>query len=378
MSELRICSRCVMDTTDPDIRFDAQGVCNHCHAYDVMLRKNTLSGAEAKRYLSEMLVKIRQAGKGKQYDCVIGVSGGVDSSYVALKVKELGLRPLAIHLDNGWNSELAVKNIENLLRMLKIDLYTHVIDWEEFKDLQLAFLKASTPDIEIPSDHAIISILFKMADKVGVQYVISGMNVRTETHIPPAWSQGHMDWRYIKSIHARFGHLKLKTYPHMSILDRHRYILTKVWFDILNYLDYNKMEAKRILQDEFCWKDYGGKHYESIYTRFYQGCILPRKFGYDKRKAHFSSLICSGEMTREEALEELKKETYPAELQTSDKDFFLKKFHLSKTEFEELLNLPRKSYWDYPSYGRFYNSRLYQRIISAGKPVYKLYKWAWK
>jgi len=367
-----------MDTTDPDIRFDEGGVCSHCHAYDGMVRKNTLSGEQGKRYLCEMVEKIHQTGKGKQYDCIIGVSGGVDSSYVALKVKDLGLRPLAVHLDNGWDSELAVKNIENLLRMLKIDLYTHVIDWEEFKDLQLAFLKASTPDIEIPSDHAIISILFKMADKVGVQYVISGMNIRTETHIPPAWSQGHMDWRYIKSVHARFGHLKLKTYPHLSILDRHRYILTKVWFDILNYLDYNKTDAKRILQDEFCWKDYGGKHYESIYTRFYQGCILPKKFGYDKRKSHFSSLICSGEMTREEALEELKNEPYPAELQKSDKDYFLKKFHLSEAEFDQMMTLPGKSYWDYPSYGRFYSSKLYQRIISAGKPVYKLYKWAWK
>jgi len=370
----QICTRCVMDTSDPDIRFDTDGVCSHCHGYDTMVRKYIISGEAGQRHLEALAEKIRKDGKDKDYDCIIGISGGVDSSYVACKVKELGLRPLAVHLDNGWDSELAVKNIENLLRLLNIDLYTHVIDWEEFKDLQISFLKASTPDSEIPSDHAIVAIMFQMADKMGVKYVISGCNVRTETHLPTAWSQGHSDWRYIKAVHDRFGSLKLKTYPHTAIIDRHRYILTKYWIDLLNFIDYNKEQAKQYLKDQFCWKDYGGKHYESLYTRFYQGYILPKKFGYDKRKVHFSSLICSGEMIRAEALEELKKDTYSPDLQKADMDYLLKKFQLSEEEFDNIMNLPRESYWDYPSYGRFYNSRTYQAIIGLGRPIYNLYK----
>ncbi len=357
-----------MDTTDPDIAFDSHGVCNHCHTYDALMMEHHFGGESGKRKLAEIVENIKIAGKNNEYDCVIGVSGGVDSSYVAYIVKESGLRPFAVHLDNGWNSELAVKNIEQLLKRLNIELYMHVVEWDEFKDLQLAFLKASTPDSDIPSDHAIVSLMRQIARERKIQYILSGCNLRTETHIPRAWSQGHGDWKYIKSIHNRFGTVEIKTYPHTGLISQLWYRATQHWVDILDYVDYVKRDAKRLLQEKMCWQDYGGKHYESIYTRFYQGYILPRKFGYDKRRSHCSSLICSGEITREEALEELKHEPYPVELQKQDRDYVLKKLNLTDEEFEEIMNLPRKSYWDYPSYGKsFYQNPLFKVANSIRK-----------
>lgn len=358
-----------MDTTDPTITFDETGVCDHCRLYDHMVGLRIVSGEEGRRRLQEIVDTIKKEGGNKEYDCIIGVSGGVDSTYVAYMVKKLGLRPLAVHLDNGWDSEMAVKNIENVLRKLRIELYTHVIEWEEFRDLQLAFLRASTPDAEIPSDHAIIAVMHQMAEKYHVRYVIPGFNIRTESHLPREWSQGHFDWRYIKSIQERFGNVKLRTFPHMNFWTYQRYSMTQKWIYLLDYVDYVKKDAMKILEDELGWRYYGGKHYESIYTRFYQGYILPRKFGYDKRRTHFSSLICSGEMTREEAMEELKKETYPVELQKEDLEYVIKKFGLTEKDFDGIMNLPCRSYWDYPSYGKIYKSRLYKVIVS----VYKFY-----
>ena len=366
----RICTRCVMDTTDPDIQFDENGICNHCRQYDNLMKKNVFTAAETGQELKKIIAQIKQEGANKQYDCIIGVSGGVDSTYVAYKVKELGLRPLAVHLDNGWDSELAVKNIEQVLKKLNIDLYTHVIDWEEFKDLQLAFLKASTPDSEIPSDHAIFSLMYQMAEKIGVKYIVTGINTRTESHLPKAWSQGHYDWKYIKSVQKQFGTVELKTYPHMHLWTYFRYLMTQKRLNILDHLNYIKQEAMQLLEQELGWKYYGGKHYESIYTRFYQGYILPKKFGYDKRKTHLSSLICSGEMTRAAALAELKKEPYPCEMQEEDKEYVLKKFGLTAEEFENLMCLPKKTYWDYPSYGKFYKNPVYKGL----RTIYRYFK----
>jgi len=364
----QICTRCVMDTTDPDIVFDENGVCNHCHAYDQSVAQGLFSGDEGKRKLEEIADKIKTDGKKKEYDCIIGVSGGVDSSFVAYEVKELGLRPLAVHLDNGWDSELAVKNIEQILNYLKIPLYTHVMDWEEFKDLQLSFLKASTPDSEIPSDHAIFSLMIQLAKKYNVP-VLTGMNLKTEGHLPRAWSQGHTDWRYIKNVHKQFGKTELKTFPHLHIWTFLLYFQSGNWIHLLNYIDYNKENTKKFLIDVLGWRDYGWKHHESIYTRFYQGYILPKKFGYDKRKTHLSSLICSGEISRENALEELKKEPYPIETQNADKEYLLKKFDLSESEFEEIMNLPKKSYWDFPNYGFIYNDFIYKMLRTVYKSV---------
>lgn len=372
--DYQICNRCVMDTTDPDIQFDAHGVCYHCSQYVQMVNMKIFPGEKGKRRLEEIVKKIKLEGINKKYDCIIGVSGGLDSTYVAVKVKEFGLRPLAVHLDNGWNSELAVKNIEKILKKLEIDLYTYVINWEEFKDIQLSFLKASTADSEIPSDHAIFSLLYQMAEKMGVQYVITGINVRTESHLPGAWSRGHFDWKYIKSVHKKFGHRRLDTFPHMDFWTFRRYRQNIQWVNILDYLDYVKKDALRQLEDSFGWKYYGWKHHESIYTRFYQGYILPKKFGFDKRKVHLSSLICSGEMTRADALEELKKEPYPIEIQEEDKTYVIKKLGLTHQEFEKLMSAPKRVYWEYPSYERLHKTFFYKCYFRVEKLFNYIYR----
>jgi N-acetyl sugar amidotransferase len=360
-----------MDTSDPNIVFDERGVCNHCHEHDRLVNQKVLAGEAGRRYLEKLVPEIQRAGRRKPYDCIIGVSGGVDSTYVAYKVKQLGLRPLAVHMDNGWDSELAVKNIEEILKRLHIDLYTEVLNWEEFKDLQVAFLKASTPDSEIPTDHAIAAVLGNMADKLKVKYIISGANVRTETHVPSAWSQGHFDWRYIRSVHKLFGRLELRTFPHVGFFTYYRRLLTHRRVDVLNYLDFNKAEAMKVLQEELGWRYYGGKHYESIYTRFYQGFILPVKFGYDKRRSHLSSLICSGELTREAALEELNKPTYQPSLQEEDREYVVKKLGLTDDEFEAILTAPRKTMRDYPSYTRLLESPMLKGMYTRARDLYR-------
>jgi N-acetyl sugar amidotransferase len=368
----QICSKCVMDTSDSLIFFDIDGVCNHCHLYD---KKMALlpKGHDANEQLENLIAKIKVDGQGKDYDCIIGVSGGVDSTYVAYLVKNVyGLRPLAVHLDNGWNSEISVKNIENIVKKLDIDLFTYVIDWEEFRDIQLSFLKASTPDSEIPTDHAIFTILRKLGKKYKIDYVINGINQKTESHHPPMWSQGHSDWKYIKNVHRIFGTKKIKTYPHGNFLTILEDTVSKKWISILNYVDYNKNEAKEIIAKELGWKDYGGKHFESTYTKFFQSYILPVKFGFDKRKMHLSSLICSGEITRNAALDELMQAPYPLGDQNNDREYILKKFGISNEEFQSIMDLPIKSYYDYPSYyGAILKSKYYKGLVSLAKKILK-------
>lgn len=374
MTEYRMCTRCVMDTTDPEIVFDENGVCNHCHTYDRLVREHIVDGEAGRRRLEKLVNDIKRAGRGKQYDCIIGVSGGVDSTYVAYLVKQFGLRPLAVHLDNGWDSELAVKNIEETLKRLGIDLYTEVLDWEEFRDLQAAFLKASTPDSEIPTDHAIVAILGNMAAKFRIKYILIGNNVRTETHLPRAWSQGHFDWKYIRELHKRFGTRPLKTFPHFDFFTYYLRMLTQKRIAILDYVNYSKKEALRVLQDELGWRYYSGKHYESIYTRFYQGYILPVKFGFDKRRCHLSSLICSGEMTREQALEELRIPTYSPSMQEEYREYVAKKLGFSDEAFTAMMNAPKTSYWDYPSYGQFMRQPAVKNLVPLVKKVMGWFK----
>jgi N-acetyl sugar amidotransferase len=349
----QICTKTVMDTiADPDITFDSSGVCNYCHEFKEKLKIRVPSKDIAKKELDAIVERIKVAGKGKQYDCIIGISGGVDSTYTAWLVKKLGLRPLAVHLDNGWDSELAVKNIENILTKLGIDLYTVVLDWEEFKDLQISFLKASTPDGEIPTDHAILTVLYKTAAKFGVKYIISGMNFRNEGMLPPSWARGYLDWKYIKSVQSKFGSKKLNSYPHMSVAQFVNYNLIKGIRSIsfINYIDFNKDEAMELIQCELGWKYYGGKHYESIYTRFYQGYILPKKFGIDKRKAHLTCLIIStGEITREEALKKLAEPTLEEEIFKHDIIYFLKKLNFTQEQFDTIMALTPKTILDYPN-----------------------------
>ncbi len=370
-SEYRICTRCLMDTSDPNIVFDAEGICNHCHDHDRLVAQKVITGTAGAHYLQKLAAEMKRGGRGKPYDCIIGVSGGVDSTYVAYVVKKLGLCPLAVHMDNGWDSELAVKNIEETLKRLHIDLYTEVLDWQEFRDLQAAFLRASTPDSEIPSDHAIAAVLGNMADKLRIRYVISGANVRTETHLPYAWSQGHFDWKYIRSVHKQFGHRDLKTFPHIGFFTYYRRLLTQRRVDILNYIDYNKSEAMKVLEQELGWRYYGGKHYESIYTRFYQGYILPVKFGYDKRRSHLSSLVCSGELTREAALQELEKPTYQPSMQEEDREYVVKKLDLTDEEFEAILAAPTKTIRDYPSYGRVLEGPVFNGLYTMARDLYR-------
>ncbi len=370
-SEYRICTRCLMDTTDPNIVFDENGVCNHCHDHDRLMKQKVVTGKAGEEHLQKLVDEMKRDGRGKPYDCLIGVSGGVDSTYVAYLVKKMGLRPLAVHMDNGWDSELAVKNIEETLKRLGIDLHTEVLDWEEFKGLQVAFLKSSTPDSEIPSDHAIWAVLGDLADKLNVKYIVSGFNVRTETHLPRAWSQGHFDWKYIRSVNQLFGRGRLKTFPHIGFFTYYRRLLTHRRVDILNYIDFNKTEAMKILEQELGWRYYGGKHYESIYTRFYQGYILPTKFGYDKRRSHLSSLICSGETTRDAAMKELDKPTYQPTMQEEDREYVVKKLGLTDDEFESILNAPKKTFWDYPSYGRVVEGPLLKGLYNIGRDWYR-------
>lgn len=357
VKDYRICTRCIMDTSDPDIGFDEKGVCSHCHKYEDVIQGKSYLKKKEPGALESLIDEIKRKGKGKAYDCVIGVSGGVDSTYTAYVTKKLGLRPLAVHLDNGWDSELAVSNIEKTLKTLQIDLKTYVIDWEEFRDLQLAFLKASTPDSEIPTDHAILAVLYQVAASQNVGYILSGHNTATEGGGVAAWSQGHGDWRYIRSIQKKFGTKPLRSFPRFGPFRFVYYTVIKrmKWIQILDYLDYEKKSALETLQKELCWKYYGAKHYESIYTRFFQGYILPRKFGFDKKRIHLSSLIWSGQMSREAAQEEFAKNDYPPDLKEQDKEFVIKKLEISKEEFEQMMRLQPKSFWDYPSYKKIFH-----------------------
>jgi len=346
-----ICSRCIMDHSDPDLVLDANGMCNHCRRYDEQVRDHVRTGAEGRRQLDGHVTRITAAGLGKPYDCIIGVSGGVDSTFVAWKVKALGLRPLAVHLDNGWDSEIAISNIKTVLERMGIDLHTEVLDWEEFRDIQLAFLKASVPDAEIPSDHAIFACLYHTATRHGVTDVITGVNIRTETHMPAAWSQGHFDFGYIRDVQRQFGTRPIRHLPHYSFYEYlTAFRSTHQTLNILDYTDYSKSEALVLLEKDLGWRDYGGKHYESIYTRWYQGVYLPRKFGYDKRRSHLSSRICSGELTREFALEEIAKPPYAPPLQEEDMAYVAKKFGLTRDGLAALIAAPPRRFADFDSY----------------------------
>lgn len=346
----QFCVRCVMnDQLDELISFDRNGLCKHCQRYDELLSSRVFEGKEGDEKLSSLVTKIKSAGKGREYDCIIGVSGGVDSTYVAYLVKQLGLRPLAIHFDNGWNSELAVKNIEAVLNKLDIDLYTYVVNWPEFRDLQISFLKASTPDGEIPTDHAIFALLWREASRRNIKYIISGMNFRSESISVPNWAYGHSDWRYVKDVHKKYGRVALKTYPHFSLFYLLYVNLIKRirTVSILNYFYYDKEEAKKFLMDELGWRSYGGKHHESIYTRFYQGVFLPEKFNIDKRYGHFSDLINAGQISREEALVQLQDPTYSLDIQEEDREYVAKKLGMTREEFREIEALPPRNFKEF-------------------------------
>jgi N-acetyl sugar amidotransferase len=360
-----------MDTTDPDIQFDADGVCNHCHDHDRLTAQLVVSGDAGRRRLEALVATIKRDGQGRPYDCVIGMSGGVDSTFVAYEAAQLGLRPLAVHLDNGWNSEIATTNIASALKTLGIDLETLVIDWEEFKDIQLAFLRSGVPDCEIPSDHAIVSAVYHTARRMDIRHTVWGYNVRTETHLPKAWSQGHYDWGYIKAVHRRFGTGHIKTFPHLSFRESlPGFGFANTRLHLLDYIDYSKAAARAILERELGWRSYGGKHHENVYTRWYQGWFLPVRFGYDKRKAHLSSEVCAGERTRESALVELQQPTYDPELQRADTEYVKKKLGIGAAEWTAIMEGPKRTFADFPSHQKLRASALFraaQRTYRFGR-----------
>jgi N-acetyl sugar amidotransferase len=340
-----------MDTTDSEIEFDANGICNHCRRYYEIASKKLFDTKEGERKLKEIFNSIKEDGKNKKYDCILGVSGGLDSSYVAYIAKRFGLRVLLVHVDNGWNSEISEKNIERILKKTNFDIYRYKIDWEEFKDLQRAYFKSSVVDIEVITDHAVSAVIYRLAIERKIKYILAGGNIVSEAIMPRSWNYIKGDARNIKAIHKRFGTRKLKNFPLLSILKRGYYknILGIKTIRVLDYINYNRSEAMKILEKEFDWEYYGKKHYESIFTRFYQGYILPRKFGIDKRKAHLSNLICSYQITRKEALEEIKKEIYPPELLEKDKKYVINKLGFSEEEFEKFMKNKPKSHLDFPN-----------------------------
>jgi N-acetyl sugar amidotransferase len=348
-----------MDTNDyPDITFDEKGVCSICHIYSDISAKTVKRGANAEIAINAMLSELKQSGKNKDYDCIIGVSGGVDSTYLAYKTKEWGLRPLVVHVDNGWNTELSVMNIEHLVKKLGFDLYTYVIDWNEIKDLQLSYLKASVLDIDIPTDNAYAAAIFKIAKEKNIKHILIGHNTVTEGWLPPTFTHFKYDIINLKAIHKKFGKVKLKTFPYLGVMKGWYLMNIKgiKTYTPLNWVEYDKQKIKEFIQNELGWRDYGGKHYENIFTRFYQGYILYKKFGIDKRKSHLSTLICSGQITREKALQEIKKNPYPSEeLLLEDKEYLIKKLGITEAYFEELMNNPIKQHKDYPSILHWYD-----------------------
>ncbi|GEM55133.1 N-acetyl sugar amidotransferase [Flavobacterium branchiophilum NBRC 15030 = ATCC 35035] len=343
----KICSRCIMDDTVEGITFNEKGECTFCEIHDELEMQFALNDL-SKKELEKIVAKIKQDGKGKPYDCIVGVSGGRDSTYTLYETVKLGLRPLAVHFDNGWNTEHAVNNIKNVCKKLNVDLYTHVAVWEEFKDLQRAFLEASVPDAEVPTDWVIFSVLFKEAAKENLKYIIHGHSFRTEGTTPISWT--YMDGRYVNDIHKKFGKLKIKSFPIMNMSDYLYYsFIRKIkQVRLLYYLPYDEQEVLKSLTSEVDWHNYGGKHHESKYTGFFQSYILTRKFNIDKRKLHYSALLRNGQITRNEALLIVKKDPFTEGIETIN--YCQKKLGYSAEEFDSIMKSPVKSYKDYNSY----------------------------
>jgi N-acetyl sugar amidotransferase len=341
-----VCSRCLMDSTVRGIRFDANGICNFCQMHDALEKKYPLS-PDGEKQFHGLIQEIKQSGRNQEYDCIVGVSGGRDSTYTLAIAKKMGLKPLAVHFDNGWNSEMATRNIHNAVKKLDVDLFTHVASWEEFKDIQVAFLKASVPDVEVPTDFAIISVLYNVAREHGIRNILIGHSFRTEGIAPREWT--YMDARYIRAIHRMFGTKLLTSVPLLTMSQLVYYTIIKKmrFIHVPEMIRYEQAEVNEVLEKELGWQYYGGHHHESIYTEFIQSYLLPKKFGIDKRRLEYSALVRSGQMERADALMALQKQ-YP--VRPDLLPYVLKKLDLSREEFDAILALPPKSFHDYPSY----------------------------
>jgi N-acetyl sugar amidotransferase len=346
-----------MDTSDPKVRFDVNGVCNHCIEFAEVKATCWYPNEEGRRRLATIVDAIKEAGRSTEYDCILGLSGGVDSSYLAIHLRDWGLRPLVVHVDAGWNSELAVANIEAIVRHCGFDLHTHVVDWEEMRDLQLAYLRSGVANQDVPQDHAFFASMYHFAMRNGIRYIISGGNFATEGIFPEAWHGSAMDATNLHAIHRRFGRERLRAYATISFFEYY------IWYPFvkklrtvrpLNYMPYDKARALAELQAAVGYKPYPRKHGESLFTKLFQNHYLPVRFGYDKRRPHLSSLINSGQMTRDEAIAKLAEPLYdPTELQI-DIAYFCKKMRISRAEFDEFMAVQRNSYADYPNWGGRY------------------------
>lgn len=347
-----ICAHCIMDTSDSNITFDARGWCDYCNNYYENILPNWHTDERGEREIMSAVEKIKRHGQGRDHDCLIGISGGVDSSYVTYLAKaKFGLRPLLFHVDAGWNSQQAVNNIEKLVDGLDIDLHTEVVDWQEMRDLQLAFFKAAVPHLDTPQDHAFFAGLYNFAAKNGFKYILTGANYSTEcVREPLEWHYHASDLRQLKDIHRRFGTRPLKTFPMADILKfkiYYRYVKGVQVVKPLNQVPYFKEQAMQELVDKFGWQRYAHKHYESRFTRFYEGYWLPQKFGYDKRRAHFSSLILTGQLPRDEALKKIAAPAYDEETLAQDFEYIATKLGLTVTQLQALMATPNRTFRDY-------------------------------
>ena len=356
----QVCKNCVMDTTDSKIVFDENGVCDHCKTFYNKILPNWHTDERGQKALESVTNKIKKAGKGKDFDCIIGMSGGIDSSYLTYIAKEIfDLRPLVFHVDAGWNSQEAVNNIEKLIDKLGLDLYTEVIDWQEMRDLQLAFFKSGVPHIDTPQDHAFFAMMYRFAEKHKVKYILTGANYSTECiRNPIEWMYYQSDSIQLKDIHKKFGTRPLVKFPITSILKHKvylRYFKRIKVVNPLNYIPYIKADAIKLLTDEFAWQVYPQKHFESRFTKFYEGYWLPKKFGYDTRKVQFSSLIVTGQMTREEALKKLEQPPYDEETIHQDFEYIATKLGITVEELQRYMDAPNKSYKDYKSQQNIYS-----------------------
>jgi N-acetyl sugar amidotransferase len=350
----QICANCIMDTSDANITFDRRGWCDYCNNYHQNILPNWHPDARGEREMQTVAETIRKEGRDRDHDCIIGVSGGVDSSYVALLAKEkLGLRPLIFHVDAGWNSQQSVNNIEKMVDNLGLDLHTEVIDWQEMRDLQLAFFKAQVPHLDTPQDHAFFAGLYNFAASHGFKYVITGANYSTEcVREPLEWHYHATDLRQLRDIHSQFGTRPLKTFPLTDIFTHklyYRFVKGMRIVRPLNNFPYVKEDAMQELAERFGWQKYAHKHYESRFTRFYEGYWLPVKFGYDKRRAHFSSLILTGQMPRDEALQRIAQPAYGEDTIAHEFEYVATKLDLTVDELQALMKGPNKTYRDYKS-----------------------------
>ena len=338
------CKRCLLDNTVPDIKFNEVGICNYCEKHDVLSNYYDKYLTTEKDYIDKIIFEIKEKGKNKKYDCIVGLSGGTDSTYILYLSKKMGLRPLAVFFDNGWSSETSVSNIKNAIDKLGVDLVTYVVDWEEFKNLQLSFLKASVPCIEVPTDIAISGTLYKIAKEQGVKYILNGMSFRTEGTVPLDWS--FIDGTYVKNVQKQFGTKKIKSYPMFTIFDMAYFTFIKKikMVPLLNYIEYDKGEARKTLEKELNWKYYGGHHYENLYSAWAFGVYTPLKFNIDKRKVSLSGPVRTGKLSRELALKEI---ALKPNLDESLTEYVLKKIELSYEEYNLILNSENKSFRNY-------------------------------